>query len=174
MRIELINKRNYPINDKLKDVIAKKMSKLEKYFDEDIPVKVYLKSEGKRNKLEIQLKLGKNIMNAGATCEHMYDAIDKVLPKIEKQIVKHKGRLTKSVKMAQTDDNYLFAESYKKTDAITKMKEFNLESMTKEEALYEMDMSGHDFYVFVDEKDNVMKILYKRYDEDYGLIVPRV
>lgn len=170
MRIEIINKRNYPVNDKLKEVIERKSSRLDKYFSEDIPVKVFLKSEGNKCKMEIQLSIGKIFLTAEEVADNMYDAIDKVLPKIEKQIVKHKGRLADKVKLNPIKDESSHNE---KSETIVKVKEFNLMPMPIEEAMYQMDLSGHEFYVFLDE-DNTVKVLYRRFENGYGILVPKI
>ncbi len=174
MKIEIINKRNYTVNDKLKDVILKKTAKLDKYFGDEIPVKVFLKSEGNKCKMEFQLSMGKAFLNAEAVADNMYDAVDRVLPKIEKQIVKHKTRLDEKVKINPIKEEAMeFVREPLKDEAVVKVKEFDLAPMQLDEAIYQMDMSGHEFYVFLDVETNEIKVLYKRYDDDYGLIVPK-
>lgn len=170
MKIEIINKRNYAVNDKLKEVIERKISRLEKYFGDEIPVKVFLKSEGERCKMEVQLTLGKIFLNAEAVADNMYDVIDKVLPKIEAQITKHKGRLSDKVKLNPIKEDAV-REATKET--VVKVKEFELKPMPIEDAMYQMDLSGHEFYVFMDE-DNTVKVLYKRFDNAYGIIIPKI
>ncbi|MEG1519530.1 MAG: ribosome-associated translation inhibitor RaiA [Clostridia bacterium] len=170
MKIEIINKRNYTVNDKLREVIERKTSRLEKYFSEDIPVKVFLKSEGDKCKMEMQLSLGKIFLTAEVVADNMYDAIDRVLPKIEKQIIKHKGRLEDKVKLNPIKEEI---PELVKHETIVKVKEFELSPMSIEEAMYQMDLSGHEFYVFLDE-DNAVKVLYRRFENGYGVIVPKI
>ena len=176
MRIEIINKRNYPVTDKLQEIIEKKLEKFNKYFSDDIPVKVYLKSEGPKCKMELQLNFGKSFLTAESIADNMYDAVDKVLPKIEKQIIKHKGRLAEKVKINPIVENERIYDPIleDKNETLVKVKEFELKPMNIEDAMYEMDMSGHEFYVYLDKESNSVQVLYKRYDDHYGVIIPKI
>ncbi len=171
MNIEIINMRNYPVNDKLKAVLEKKIQKLDKFFDESLPVKLSLKKEGENCKLEISLNLDKQFLKAYAVCDNMYDAVDKCIPKIEKQILKYRSRFDKKLKKSVSDFESKNLESEQK---IVKTKEFELQPMEIEEAIFQMDFSGHDFYVFLEEQSQKVKVLYKRFDGDYGLINPKI
>ena len=176
MKIEIINKRNYPVTEKLQEIIEKKLEKFNKYFDESIPVKVYLKSEGSKCKMELQLNFGKTFLTAESIADNMYDAVDKVLPKIEKQIVKHKGRLAEKVKINPVEhEERIYDDARVNNDeTLVKVKEFTLPPMSIEDAMYEMDLSGHEFYVYLDKESNSIQVLYKRYDDNYGVIIPKI
>ena len=107
MKIE-ITTLNYQASDKLKDIVTKKVMRLERYFDEDISAKVLMKREKDSEKLELTIFLKGSVLRAETVGDNMYNNIDDVLPKIERQIHKHKTRLQTRVK--SFDDSMLFVQ----------------------------------------------------------------
>lgn len=175
MKIEIVNKRDLSVAEKLKDVLYKKVNKLDKYFDKETPIKISLKEEGGKCKLEIQMRLSDTFLGAEAVAPNFYDAIDLVLPKIEKQIVKYRKKFDKKVKQTAFDNAYLYAESYADNpQSIVKVKKFELLPLSVEEAIVQLEISGHDFYLFLHKDDQKVKVIYKRFGNDYGLIEPIV
>ncbi len=175
MKIEIVNKRNVSVPDKLSNVIEKKVNRLDKYFEDETPIKVTLKGEGSKCKLEMQMHISGAFLGAEAVADNMYDAIDIALPKIEKQIVRYRARFDKKVKQNAFDNAYLYSTDYsEKPERIVKRKSFELIPMNVEEAIAQLEISGHDFYVFLDDKENTVKVLYRRFENDYGLIEPKV
>jgi putative sigma-54 modulation protein len=174
MRIDIIEK-NYQASDKLKDIIEKKVSKLNRYFDEDSVCKTYLKKEGKSYKMEVTIEYKGNFIRADILGENFYDNIDILIPKIEKQIYKHRTKLEKKLKESAFKDKniYNFAEDELKPDVLVKTKYFDMEPMSIEEAISELDLIGHTFYVFFEEKSNAMRVIYRRDDGNVGMIVPK-
>lgn len=172
-----ITARNYELSEHLKDVTKQKLSKLDKYFtDSDTTAKVCFKKESSSLTTEIMLEYAGKFVRASASSDNFYDNIDVVLPKIEGQIRKHRTRFDKHQKnMAYKDDvTYLGALDVEKKDAkLVKTKDFKLVPMTTDEAIVELELSGHAFYVFLDAKTNEIKVLYQRNDGDLGLIEPR-
>lgn len=174
MKIEIVNKKNSAVPDKLKNVIEKKVGKLDKYFDEQTPIKVALKGEGNKCKIELQMKLSESFLGAENVSDNFYDAIDSALPKLEKQIIKYRSRFDKKLKKNSVDENYLYAKDYENVpDKIVKKKTFDLVPLTIEEAIFQMDSLGHEFFIFLDSSTRKVNVLYKRFDNDYGLIEPK-
>lgn len=174
MKIEIVAKKNMLVPEKLKALIEKKVDKLDKYFDEETPIKVSLKGEGNKCKIELQMMLQDTYLGSECVAENFYDGIDICLPKIEKQIIKHRSRFDKKLKKNSVDDDYLFLKDYNSTvDKIVKRKSFDLVPMSVEEAIFKMDALGHEFFIFLEEKSNKVNVLYKRFDNDYGLIEPK-
>lgn len=170
MKVE-INAKNYQVNDKLRAVIEKKVTKLDKYFDGDAVVNVYLKRENRDCKIEVELKYKSAALRAQAYAENFYDAIDLVVPKLEKQIYKHRSKLEKQLRGGALSDDLFTAEELKPAK-IVKTKRFELRPMSLSEAVEEFEMLGHTFYVFIDKADNNTKVLYLRDDGELGLIDP--
>lgn len=176
MKIEIIE-RNYQASDKLKEVVNQKLEKLDKYFEDgNTECKVYFKKENASLKTEIMLEYHGNLIRAQEVSDNFYDNIDKVLPKIEGQIRKYRTKFDKMQKNGAFNAKRVYEpeEEVVFTDRIVKEKSFKLKPMLVEEAIEEMDMLGHSFFIFFDLKSQSIKVLYLRSDGDLGLIDPEV
>ena len=152
--------RNYEASDKLKDVITKKVDRLDKFFDEDTAVKIVLKEANKVQTMELTISVPGGVLRAEVYGKNMYELIDLALPKLEKQIIKHHAKI-KDKKFKLKDiatDEVKTAEPEKK---VVRSKAFELTPMT---------LVGHDFYVFLNRASGNVSVLYTRHDGDYGLI----
>jgi len=170
MSTEIICK-NYIAGEKLREIITKKVEKLGKYFDEGFNAKINLsENASKKFTMEITLKAGNSFIRAETTGGSQYDNIDVIMPKIEKQIVKFRGK--REPKTGKTE--FLFLSGYDFEAAglpkITKKKAVELEPMTPDEAIERIELIGHDFFAFLHSETERINILYKRKDGDYGLI----
>lgn len=173
MRIEIIGK-NYNPSDKLKDIIEKKTAKLDRYFDDDAKCRVYLKEKNKVSKMEITIDYKGEFMRAEVLGDNYYDAIDLLLPKIERQVYKYRTKLEKKLRSnAFKEQNiYRIDEEDLRPDKIVKTKRFEMRPMAIDEAVAELDLIGHAFYVFQEEKSGEIRVVYRRDDGDVGLIEP--
>ena len=172
MKIEVLGK-NYEVSDKLKEITAQKLSKLDKYFDgEETKVKVCFKKQATSSTTEVMLDYTGKFVRATATGDNFYDTLDVVLPKLEGQIRKHRTRFDKHQKNVAFRQDAVFNGEEPKTGAIVKQKKFALKPMTVDEAIEEMELLGHNFYVFKEIKSNTVHVLYLRKDGDLGLIEP--
>ncbi len=172
MKTDIIAK-NYQVNEKLGAVIEKKTAKLNKYFDDDARCAVYLKRENRDCKIEIEVNYKNTTVRAQAYAENFYDAIDLVLPKLEKQIYKHRSKLEKQLKTSAFKEE-IFTEEELEPVKIAKTKRFKLTPMSIDEAVEQFEMLGHTFYVFLDKDGEKVKVLYLRDDGDLGLIDPQI
>lgn len=171
MRVEFLTK-GYVATDKLKALYEKKLSKLDKFFDEDTTVKVLLRKSGDREKAEFTIMLDGIVLRAEVASTSMYDNIDGAVPKLEKQVIKHRTKIaskSKKVKIKELDLNYI-KEMHDDKKAVVRSKQFNLTPMTVEDAIDELELVGHSFYVFSNKSTSTVNILYRRDDGDYGLI----
>ena len=174
MKIEVLGK-NYEVGDKLKEITAQKLSKLDKYFDGDeTKAKVCMKKEANSFTTEVMLDYAGKFVRATATGDNFYDNLDVVLPKLEGQIRKHRTRFDKHQKNVAFRQTAIFEGEEPKTGSIVKQKKFSLKPMTVDEAIEEMELLGHSFYVFKEVKSNTVQVLYLRKDGDLGLIEPEV
>ena len=176
MRLELVA-RNYEPAEHLKRIISEKLSKLDKYFSSDeMLAKVCLKKEGARLTTEVMLDYAGKFVRATATSDNFYDNLDVVLPKLEGQIRKHRTKFDKHQKNSAFRDAAVYetADREERDLAIVKDKKFKLVPMTVNEAMEEMELLGHSFYVFLEAKSNTVQIIYKRKDGDLGLIEPEI
>jgi len=178
MKIEITGK-NYSVSEHLKEVIDKKLSKLDKYFgDGDTLARVVFKKESSTMTTEVSLEYCGKFVRATASGDNFYDNIDKILPKLEGQIRKHRTRFDKHGKNKAFKEDAVFdgasgieREGDKK---LVKKKKFRLVPMTEKEAIEEMELLGHSFYVYLDAKTQNVRILYVRSDGDLGIIDPEI
>ncbi len=170
MIIEFLSK-NYTPVDKLKDLIDKKVQRLDKFFvDDDTKIKVCMK-QVKENTytLELTIVLDNNVMRAEVTSDNMYNNIDIALPKLEKQIIKHHKKLmSRSKKIRDKFDEEPREEE--KRSVVVRTKSYELTPMTVEDAIEELELVEHSFFVFLNKETGNVNVLYKRNEGDYGLI----
>ncbi len=172
MRIEFLC-RNYNASDKLKDVITRKVDKLDKFFEDDTKVKIVLKESKNIETLEITIAVTGGLIRAEVSGDNMYNLIDVALPKLEKQIVRHYGKIKdKKFKVKDIDASVAsVVEAEKEPEKkVVRSKAYTMVPMTVEDAIEEMELVGHDFYVFLDRASGNVSVLYARNDGDYGLI----
>jgi len=169
MKIEMVCK-NYNAGEKLKDLIERKIAKLDKYFEDDTKCKIYMKKEGKSSKMEVSLEYKGNFVRAQAYGENFYDTIDIVLPKIEGQLRKHRTKLEKKLRDNAFTQAPIFEAVEPEDVRIAKVKTFTLHPMTVEEAVTEFELMGHSFFVFLDSETTKVKVLYLRDDGNLGML----
>lgn len=174
MRIE-ISEKNCKASEKLIGVVEKKVARLSKYFDEDAVCSVYLKQENKYLKTEITIYYKGNMICAEVSGDSFYDTIDAVLPKIERQIYKHKTKLEDKLKKDAFAEKQLFfrEEILPEAGKLVKTKTFELSPMTTEEAAEQLDLLGHEFYIFQDAETDEVRVVYLRQNGDIGLLIPK-
>ena len=172
MKIEYVE-RNYDIGTKLKNLYEKKLEKLDRYFDDDANARVVCSLQNKTYKLEVTITSKKQLFRAEVVGDNMYENIDAALPKIERQIIKYSKRskdlFRKSAFEAQSLE-FLQEVPEEKEKSIFKTKTFDLVPMTEEEAALNMELVGHEFYVFLNVKNNRVCVLYTRNDGHLGMI----
>ncbi len=172
MKIEIVE-RNYDVGVRLRALFEKKIEKLDRYFPNDAQAKVVCAKEGKRFKLELTIVNKGNIYRSETYGENMYENIDVVLPKIERQIIKYYSKNRDKFKKTSMDiKNYEFLESKpkEKQKEIYKKKAFDLDPITVEDAKEYLENLEHDFYVFLNAETGKVCILYNRKDGELGLI----
>jgi len=171
MRVHL-NARNYDVSARLKSIIEKKLSKLNKFFDDDVDAYVTLLVERQEHIMEITIPFNGMMLRAERSCSDFYSAIDDVLEVLERQINKHRTKLERRMKPNAFTE--LKEEPADQEDAykIVKVKRFAVKPMDAEEAILQMELVGHDFFVFTNSDTNQVNVIYKRKDGKYGLIEP--
>ncbi|WP_297517925.1 ribosome-associated translation inhibitor RaiA [uncultured Clostridium sp.] len=169
-----IHARNIKLTEALKETVEKKVLKLEKYFIEDVEAKVTLSVQKNRHIVEVLIPFNGICIRAEESTDDMYKGIDLVEEKLERQIVKHKTKLKRdeysSVRYPVIEHEKFAVQE--EEDKIVKVKRFDLKPMNAEEAVLQMDLIGHNFFVYRDGETNETKVVYKRKDGHYGLIEP--
>ncbi len=174
MEIKYVAK-NYKISDKFKDIIEKKLSKIERYFDKNVEVKVSCTEQNDRCKLELTINSSGLYLRSEVESDNMYNNIDTALPKLEKQIVKNNGKYRNKFADKATFDTFEFLQEapQMETKKVVKTKTFDLDPISVEDAEAYMEAVGHNFYVFLNGETGEINIIYKRNDGNLGLIEVR-
>lgn len=165
-----INGRKIEVTEGLKSYIEKKISKLEKYFGETALANVTISVQKDHHIVEVTIFQDSMIYRAEVSNDDMYAAVDKVEDVLERQIRKQRTRLEKKLKKGAFID--IPAELYpeEKEFKIVKTKVYSAKPMSVEEAILQMNLLGHSFYIFVNSATEDKNVVYKRKDGDYGLI----
>ena len=161
--------RNYEASDKLKDVITKKVDRLDKFFEDDTKVKIVLKEANNVQTMELTIAVSGGVLRAELSGKNMYELIDQALPKLEKQIIKHHSKM-KDKKFKVKDFVGETEKTVEPEKQVVRSKAFELAPMTVEDAIEEMELVGHEFYVFLNRATGNVSVLYTRRDGNYGLI----
>lgn len=172
----LINSKNGKVSKQLRERIEKKAGKLERYFLEDADVHITLSEEDYLKVAEMTVAMKGYVLRAEEKSTDMFNSVDRMLEKAEAQIHKHKKKLIKRFKQDAFDYNdLLYQEAIEETNEprIVRTKKFAIKPMSVEEAALQIDLLGHDFFVFTDANTFEVNVLYKRKDGNLGLIEPQ-
>lgn len=166
--------KNIDVTEGLRDAIAKKANKLEKYISDrsEIAVNVVLKVEKERQTAEVSVPIKKTVVRTEQTTDDMYASIDLAFDVIEKQIRKYKDKIITRKQSGDVFKESFLAEESLPLDEIIikKRKSIELDEMTAEDACVEMDLVEHDFYAFKNVETGNVNLVYKRNDGSNGLI----
>ena len=177
MKINIVG-RQLSVYDDTKEMIIEKLSKLDKYFGEEGSATVTLSHKRNLATLEVTIKASNTLFRSEVDAESFRDALDKSIDNIERQIRKNKTRLRKKLREGIIPDVEIAAESLAVADEIEdkemiiRTKKFEYTPMSPEEAIMQMNLIGHTFFVFNDAMTGKTCVVYTRKDGNYGLIEP--
>ena len=162
------------ITPAIQDYLLNKLAKLNKYFvnADDIPAKVVIKVRGYVQIIEVTINTGSFILRCEQEHEDLYAAIDLIVDKLERQVRKNKTRIL-SKQTRESVASFEFPADTAEEEVenrIIKRKSFEVKPMDEEEAMLQLDLLGHDFFVFHNTDTDSVCILYKRKDGFYGII----
>jgi len=168
----VITSKNFNASDHLKETIEKKFEKLGKYFSNDIVANVIISMERGKQKMEATINARGMIFRAEEGSTDVYDGIDRIVEKLSSQMSRFKAKLQKKHK---DNKELLFADIPEHDDAgeeikVVKTKNFVLTPMTTEEAILQMELLQHSFFVFLNMETGGVNVVYKRNNNDYGLL----
>lgn len=164
------------VTEALNNYVESKLSRLDKYFkQDDIEANILLRVRGNSQIIEVTIPTSKFILRGEEEANDLYAAIDLVTDKLERQIRKNKTRLNKQneinkIKEFNFDYDKDISEETTEDEIIVKRKEIEMKPMDEEEAILEMNLLGHEFFVYKDMHTNNICVLYRRKDGNYGLI----
>ena len=162
------------ITDAMHDYIEEKLGKLEKYLkdSDEVRANIIVKVKNHEQRVEITIPLKNYIIRAEETKDDFYAAVDKALDTLERQIRKNKTRMLSKQVKTNYDFDISEIEIDKSVDEnkIVKRKKVEVKPMNEEEAILQMELLGHQFYMYKDSESNKAAVVYKRNDGNYGII----
>lgn len=174
MKIKTLG-RKVNLKDNFISLIEKRMVKLDRFFDDDAECQVTVTVENNRQTVEITVKSRGFLYRAERTSADMESAFIEAADLIGKQIIKNKEKLGSRIKRAGEADYQDFGFDKMPLDdelRIVREKRFSVKPMTVEEAVLQMNMLSHSFYVFLNTDTDSICVVYRRNDDDYGLLIP--
>jgi putative sigma-54 modulation protein len=171
----IVSGKNLEVTDSLREKVIKKVGKMEKFFNPGTEAQVTMSVEKSRHIIEVTIPFNGILIRAEVANEDMYTSIDKAVDILERQIRKYKSRLRKHLhESAFKGDNSEQSFSVPEEDEfkIVRSKRFAIKPMTTEEAILQMNLVGHEFFVFSNQDSKEVNVVYRRKDGNYGLIEP--
>ncbi len=162
--------RQLSVPEDFKLVAETKLAKFDKFFRDEPTATVKLSAIKNRERVEVTIMAGSMFYRGEETEETFRNALDLAIEAIERQIRKNKTKLAKRLRDTLPDESSVEEIEY---EPIIKTKTFELRPMTLEEAILQMNLLGHSFFVYSDSVTGEVNIVYRRNDGDYGLIIPR-
>ncbi|WP_068673066.1 ribosome hibernation-promoting factor, HPF/YfiA family [Oceanobacillus sp. Castelsardo] len=176
---------NIEVTGAIREYVEKKIGKMERYFDSPLASEVHvnLSVYNDEQRIEVTIPMPNLLLRAEVQHLDLYAAIDLVVDKLERQIRKYKTKVNRKSRQNGAP-KYAFAKMEKQITnneladdddfEIVRTKRFNLKPMNPEEAILQMDMLGHEFFVFTNDSSGESNVVYRRKDGKYGLIEPTV
>lgn len=169
--------RKVTLRDNFKELVERKLAKLEKIFSDSAQATVVVTLEKNRQTVEITIRDNSMVYRAESTMPEMNDALDKVVEILQRQLRKHKTRLSKRLRTASIDE--LFTEPVPDEEednelSLVRKKQVSLKPISASEAILQMEMTGHKFFMFLNADTDEINVVYARDDGAYGLLEPSV
>ena len=165
------------VTEAMNNYVVEKLKKIDKYLDEPeaVSANVVVRVEKQGQKVEITIPLKNFMLRAEETQEDIYAAVDTIVDKIERQIRKNKTKLESQAKKSREVKGFAIEsiediEEEEVETVIVKRKKVDVKPMSEEEAVLQMELLGHDFYLFKDAETMKPTLVYKRKDNQYGII----
>lgn len=167
------------LNDRMDERVHKKLEKFQRYFDDDAEARVKFRAEASQLRCEITLKIDRHYYRAEALEQQSDSAFDKTLTILEGQIRKHKTKMERKLR------NYAYMKDYLREETLeeelggeeeeefkVRYKSFPIQPMSDEEAILQMELLGHNFFLYLNPEQGKVSLVYKRKEGSYGIIEP--
>ncbi len=169
----IISGKNIDVTDGLKKAVQDKLGKLERYFTPETEIIVTLSVEKERQKIEVTIPVKGNIIRSEQVSNDMYVSIDLVEEVIERQLRRYKNKLVDKHQEGGNFQKTFLEDEYEEEDVkIIRTKKYDVKPMYPEDACVQMELLGHNFYVFVNAETDQVNVVYKRKGNTYGIIEP--
>ena len=167
----IVTGKNITVSDKIQTAIEKKFEKLGKYFADDIKANVVIHPENAKVKMEATIATKGAIFRAEDVSQDIFDCIDIVADKLSSQMSKYKGKMLRKNKSNESVRFEMIPETAEPEEGkVVKTKRFELTPMTVDEAILQMELLQHNFFVFLNVETDSVSVVYKRQDKDYGVL----
>jgi len=186
--------KNFVISDRIRDYVEKKIGKLDRYLPDIDEARIEItqektKSAKDRNVVQVTLRTNSTILRAEDRSEAIYASIDSVVDKIHRQIARYKGKRIDrwqghqnkqqrqqpvDGEMPALDEETMAAIAEEQDRSVVKIKRFMVNPMVEEEAIEQMELLGHNFFVFYNANAGRINVLYRRADNNYGILDPEL
>ena len=166
----LVRGNKIDITDAMKDYVKEKLSKLDKYTLDDTTATVLVKIRNYSQKVEVTIPLQTLMLRAEDESQDFYSAVDLVVNKLERQIRKNKSKLKKREKSGIKEFNIDDITDNIEDEVVIKRKKIDIKPMNLDEAILQMELLGHNFYMYKDSDIGRIALVYKRNDGGYGVI----
>ena len=171
MKISYMGKKT-TIKDSFKNYAEKRLKKLEKFFDDDPTATIIVTNENEKETVEVTIKSRGMFFRAEKVSDDRQISLDMVVDVLQSQIVRNKDRLEKRYKGAPAPFSELPDEEPQEMDALVRTKKFPVGVMDVEEAILQMNLLGHEFFMFRNGETGEINVVYRRKDGNYGLLEP--
>ena len=171
MKITVVG-RQMTVPEDIKALAEKKLAKLDRYFAAEETATLKFSRKRNRECIELTIVSGNTIFRCETSDETFRNALDKAVDTIDRQIRKNKTRLEKRLRNTAFEQPRPEEELSETSEKVVRTKYFKLTPMTVEEAILQMNLLGHSFYMFEDAESGLVCVVYSRKDGDFGLIVP--
>ncbi len=178
----IITGRNIVVTDALRTAVEEKLGKLDKFFASETEVHVTLGVQRERQKIEVTIPVKGHIIRSEQVSDDMYVSIDLVEEVIERQLKKYKNKIIDKKQNSADFSQEFVEEEYDEEEEVTneggieiiRTKHFGIKPMYPEDACVQMELLGHNFYVFLNAETDQVNVVYKRKGNTYGLIEPEM
>lgn len=164
------------VSDSLKARVEKKLGKLERYFRDEPEASIRFKQQkGAQNIVEVTVSVDGVILRAEESSNDMYLSIDRAVDKLESQIRRHRTKLEKRIRTNELEEPAEEATEFEEPRYdVVRTKKFPVKPMSVEDAITQMELLGHNFFLFQNEQSGSVCVLYRRNDDSYGVLEPEV
>ena len=177
MKIQIRGANNFVITDAIKAYVEEKVGGIQRFIpgNEELESRVYIKIYNLIQKVEVTIPTQQFILRAEVESDDLYSAIDSVVDKLERQIRRNKTKMNKKIRERDGISDYFdtlgdVSESLAEDEEPFKVKRVHLKPMDAEEAMMQLELLGHDFYVYHDVEVECVCVVYKRHDGKFGVI----
>ena len=164
--------KNVEVTDALRDYVFKKVKKLERYFEGAGETYATLSLEKDQHRVEVTIGFNGLLLRGEEQSPDMYASIDLVVEKLERQVDKYRTRISRRLRTG--GGSLPVAEEMQDAPKVVRNKRFPMKPMHVDEAILQMNLLGHDFYVFTNAESELVNVVYRRRDGNFGLIEPQV